>query len=483
MLADMAPNMNIPRIQVFCDESQLTVLVDKRSYGVVLTAEEIQLGHGCYSNREQPNQFVFTYSVNECGTAYVEENGLKMFKNSLHLNLRKPLTWKTPSTVDISCFPKRYYNSGIFTSVAPPESGTSFDIKAMNPSWTSAAESNVYERGQVINLQVSAKTRPNQQLFIQSCFVSTSPEPQIKPRHALIMNKGCTAPLGSPHLIVQFVASSRGDVVNFVLNTSYLISELYIHCSVLISDQDAKATVSTGLLVIVDKLSPEPDVSGPQSTTPVHLTNSMLSGAAVLDNTIVSGTSLSRGKFSSPPQGVVVVSQDPVGTLTLWLPGQVQDTDQGNNIGSKSEDSLPVELAVDLPVPQPPSTDQESSHLNPPTNEIIIPVTAVMTLDDLNQIDFKQMGDELAQMPVNAAVTPQDGTNGVLPVIRSKIQFSKGLDGSQTLSYEEDVIKPQEVKGGIRRCGMNLLKRKEEPRPRGLHSVFLDLLRRMDKAE
>lgn len=71
MLADMAPIMNIPRIQVFCDESQLTVLIDKRSYGLVLTAEEIQLGHGCYSNGEQPNQLVFTYSFNECGTTRV----------------------------------------------------------------------------------------------------------------------------------------------------------------------------------------------------------------------------------------------------------------------------------------------------------------------------------------------------------------------------------------------------------------------------
>lgn len=240
---------------------------------------------------------------------------------------------------------------------------------------------------------------------------------------------------------------------------------------------DAKATVSTGPLVIVDKLSPEPDVPGPQSTAPGRLTDSMLSDAAVLDNTIVSGASVSRGKFSSPAQGVVVVSQDPVATLTLWLPGQ-DSNDQDNNFSSKSKDSLLVELvSSDLPAPQPPSTDPEPSRLTPPTNEIIIPVTAEMTLDDFNQIDFKQMGDELAQMPVNAAVTPQDGTNDVQPVIRSKIQFSKGVDGSQTLSYEEDVVKPQEVKSGIRGCGMNWLKRKQEPRPRGLHSVFLDLLR------
>lgn len=72
----------------------------------------------------------------------------------------------------------------------------------------------------------------------------------------------CTAPLGSPHAVVQFVASDRADGVNFVLNTSYLISEvsfdcnfspvsavqlydlvtspplkMYIHCRVLLSDQ------------------------------------------------------------------------------------------------------------------------------------------------------------------------------------------------------------------------------------------------------
>ncbi|XP_023255671.1 zona pellucida sperm-binding protein 3-like [Seriola lalandi dorsalis] len=509
MLADLPPIMNVPRVQVFCDESRLTVLVDKRSYGVMLKVEEIQLGDGCYSNRERPNQFVFTYSVNECGTTQAIQNGLKAFTNLLRLNL-KPLSWQqTPSTLHISCIPKRSYdNPGLFTAMAPSESFTSFDIKAMNPSWTSATESNVYERGQVVNLKVSAKTRPDQQLFIQSCFVSASPEPQTKSRHALIMNKGCTTPLGSPHPVVHFVASSRGDVVNLALNTSYLISELYIHCTVLISDQgvtigskscnynviqsrweelsgdfevceccssrckgpsvkhfpEAKATVSTGPLVILDKMISEPAVSGPQETTPVPLTDSMLSDAAVSDETIVSGTSVSRSKFSSPPQGVVVVSQDPVARLTLWLPGQVQDTEHSSNIGSESEDSLTVVLkasdvvSTDLSVP---STDQES-HLNPPTNKINFPLPAEMTVNDLNQIDFNQTGEDLAQMQVDAAAMSQEETTDVQPIIRSKIQFSKGMDGSQTLSYEEEVVKP---------------------RQKGLHLIFLDLLRRMDKAE
>ncbi|XP_044023878.1 zona pellucida protein C [Siniperca chuatsi] len=583
MLAELPPIVNVPKIEVFCDESKLTLLVDKRSNGVTLTGEEIQLGDGCYSNGALPNQFVFTYSLDECGTTLGMQKGLEMFTNSLHLNLKKPPTtwWQTPSTVHVSCIPKRsYYNPNFFVSTAIPEKGKIFNIKAMNPFWTSTAESNIYKRGQVVNLQVSAKTRPEQQLFIQSCFVSASPEPQTRPRHAVIMNKGCTAPFHSPYAIVQFVSSKTADVVNFVLNTSYLISELYIHCSVLISDQgvtfgskscnynviqsrwedlsgtvavceccsskckglsvkhlpeDTKAIVSTGPLVIVDKdvrKSPEPPISEPQETSSTPVTYSMQSDGAETEDAGVSGTHVSRSKFFSPPQGVVVVSQDPLARLTLWVPGQVQDAEQ-----SDPQDNLTVQLQAsgtvsnDLPEPHPSSTDQESllntskigdqsanelgseDHMwdldfLPLVNGFVIPPhvekTAIAeesqgkrwfgrsgmfgteaqqeaetTANVLNQNNFDQMRDELAQS--HAAVMPQEGPNDARPIIRSKLQFSKGADGSQTLSYEEDMVTQQEENGVIRRSGMDGIKR--EARQKGLFSTFLDLLRRMDKAE
>ncbi|KAG8013567.1 Zona pellucida sperm-binding protein 3 [Nibea albiflora] len=564
MLADFPPIMNVPRVEVFCDEAKLTLLVDKRFNSIVLTGEEMQLGEGCYSNSELPNQFVFTYSLDECGTARVMQNGFAMFTNSLHLNFKKgsPTWWQTPSTVHISCIPKRSY--------VHPNFVPTFDIKAMNPSWTRAAESNVYKRGQVVNLQVSAKTRPEQQLFIQSCFVSASPDPQTKPRHAVIMNKGCTVPLGSPHAIVKFVASDRADVVNFVLNTSYLIPELYIQCSVLLSDQgvtsgskscnydviqsrwedlsrtpevckcctskckglsvkqlpevsDARAIVSTGPFVIVDKdveMSPEPSVSEPQETPRAPVVDSMQSDAygVVTEDVIPSGTSISRSKLSSPPNNRVVVRQDPVARLTIWLPGQVQDAEHGDNTVSESEDKLTVGLEAsntDVPELQPSTTDQESL-LNTPTNKIgdenldfltlnwIIPPqlenaaliedpkrkmwlgrlglfgTEAPQEDDvplpdettmnLDQNDFNKVRDQLVRREADAAVTPQEGTND-RPVIRSKLQFSKSSDGSQTLSYEEEVVKQQEGEGRMKRLGMDGTKGKR------LCSTFLDLLR------
>lgn len=68
LLGELPPIVVVPKVQVFCDESKLTLLVDKRTNGLTLTGEEIQLGDGCYSNRELLDLFIFTYGFDQCGT-------------------------------------------------------------------------------------------------------------------------------------------------------------------------------------------------------------------------------------------------------------------------------------------------------------------------------------------------------------------------------------------------------------------------------
>uniref|UniRef100_A0A3P8TQV7 ZP domain-containing protein n=1 Tax=Amphiprion percula TaxID=161767 RepID=A0A3P8TQV7_AMPPE len=603
MLTGFPPFMKAPRVQVFCDESQLTVLVDKRTNGFKLTGEEIQLGDRCYSNRDLPHQFVFTYDFDQCGTTQVMQNGFEVFSNSLHLNLRKtfPSWWQVPSTIYVSCIPTRsYYNPNSLVSTSRVNE-KSFHMKAMTSSWTSTADSNIYKRGQVVNLQVSAEMRPDEKLFIQSCYVSASPEPQTRPRHAVIMNKGCTSPLGSPHAVVQFVASNKAGVVNFVLNTSYLISELYIHCSVLLSDQGitsgskscnynsiqsrweelsgdvavcdcckskckglsvnnlpngAKAIVSSGPVVIVDRdRSSAPPVSEPQETSSNPASITMRSSVPDLtEDVIVAGSSVSR----SLPQGVVVVSQDPASRLTLWLPEELQDNEYETGSQSLTVELHPsADILDDDPKLQPSTTDQKSN-LKPSTNEIESENSNEASVSGLNlltmvegwsippqldktvsseefrrkkrletsgkfgtkaaQMDLSlpaeinvnylvlvekpnpaeaenaaiaeesqrkrwfpaetvvnyldHMRDELAEMQLDADVMTEQGTNDDQPVIRSKLEFSKGSDGSQSLSYEEEVVKQQEEP-----------KRKQKRGLKGMRSTFLQLLRRMDKAE
>ncbi|XP_028251799.1 zona pellucida protein C [Parambassis ranga] len=562
MLSEFPPIMSAPRVQVFCDESKLTLLVDKRAYGFQLTGEDVWLGDGCYRTREVLHQFIFTYGFDQCGTTRDMQNGLEVFTNSIHLNLKPlPVWWKIPPSIQVSCIPKRPYSNPDFFVSTPLMKSKSFSIKAMNPSWSSTADSNVYERGQVINLQISAKTRPDQQLFIQSCFVSASPEPQTRPRQAVIMNKGCTAPVGSSHAAVHFVASNKADVVNVVLNTSYLVSEMYIHCSVLISDlgvtisskscnynlilsrweelsgdvevcdcclskckglsHGAKALVSAGPLVMVDKYSetsPAPAVSEPQEPFNSPEPSSMQSDAPEpAEDMIVIGTSLSRSKNTSPPQHVVTEGQGPAARLMPWLPGQVtelQPSERALNGVPKTEESLKnpatyeneehghgafmrdqhsftmldgwlippprdnVAIAeefqrntgfgsgrfstVDLTLPAEFSINYLLLHDEPKSPE---PGNAAFAEESQRKkwmpadTDYlNQISNELAQLHMDAALVSEQETANVQPIIRSKVEFSKGADGSQSLSYEEEM-------------------KQEGKKTKGLKSTFLYLLR------
>ncbi|XP_061897813.1 zona pellucida protein C [Entelurus aequoreus] len=479
MFAELSPLMNVPEVQVYCDESELILLVDKNVGDVTLSRGEIQLGDGCYSNSELPNQLMFTYSFDQCGTSHEMQNGLDVLSNALHFNSRR----LTPSTVHVSCVPNRPKAPSLPDSAVLPDHGRHVSIQAMTSSWSRPTESNIYTRGQVINMEVAAKIRPHQRLFIKSCFVSSSPQPHTKPRHAVIINKGCTVPLDSLYPAVQFIDSHYLNVVKFALNTTYLISEMYVHCTVLVSDQkittgskscnfdlvnsrwqelsgnvevcscctskckslsfkhlphDAKAVVSTGPFVIAE-MEEKPAPSDLELDW-----NSMQSDSAALEERT------SEPQWSSPPIGVVVVRQDPIGSLKLVLPEPMQheSNDASQLAGDSSLNALQREINL---------SNVKGQSANRPLYQPLL----------LEKTDKS-----------HAKYAPhQKRTNNVLPIIHSKIQLSKSSDGSQTLSFEE--LTAQD--GGKTK----ILEAESEwkPRRQRLLSIFRDLLRRMHKAE
>ncbi|XP_052009419.1 uncharacterized protein LOC127662333 [Xyrauchen texanus] len=108
-----------------------------------------------------------------------------------------------------------------------------FSIRIMNSSWRDLANTNVFHKGEQLYLQVSASPGPGQQLYVQSCHASSSPDPADKPEVALIINNGCVA---SKESLVKFVYR-RSDIVNLVLHASSLKSKkVYLHCSLSLSD-------------------------------------------------------------------------------------------------------------------------------------------------------------------------------------------------------------------------------------------------------
>lgn len=235
---------------------------------------------------------------------------------------------------------------------------------------------------------------------------------------------------------------------------------------------EAKAVISTGPFVVAEDVENSLDRS----------LDSMQSDSAGTEHVIVSGTSTSRSKSASYLGDVVVVRQDPIATLTLWLPGQVQG-------GSKPEDNLMIQLdesstvSNDIPELEPSVTRQESIH-HPngigaddlkvlPNNVAPTQLEEAITKDPPVKVWLARFG--LSDSPLDADTNVPNQEELALsqaePVIRSKLEFSKGTDGSQTLSYEEEVVRKQEEENVISSC------RGKRDTPKGLRSIFQDLLR------
>ncbi|MCI4382287.1 hypothetical protein PGIGA_G00013200 [Pangasianodon gigas] len=260
---------------------------------------------------------------------------------------------------------------------------SSFDLRLMNSSWSGPAETNIYQKGQSVYLQVSASTGPDQELYIQSCYATSSSDPMDKFRSALILNKGCVS---SKQSVIEFISRQR-DSINLLLDTSRLkFSQIYVHCSVVFSSavtpdtkscnynksksswvelggqtsvckccaskckgppsyggpsSELKALVSTGPLAFKEEQHEkgEPSLSNSfNATSKVGSSvgmNRIVSGTFpssmekgwIAASATVSGNSKNKVPYSSPwlsqpvvSDTVMVVSQDPGSALSLWLP-------------------------------------------------------------------------------------------------------------------------------------------------------------------
>lgn len=259
-------------------------------------------------------------------------------------------------------------------------------------------------------------------------------------------------------------------------------------------------------------MTSEPDFSRPP--LPSSVTSSKLSGAAVMRENKAPGGPGSR-PLGSPPQAVVVRKQEPVEKVTVWLPGQVEDTKQMNAVKVQDMETVHVnekDVSNDLPQTAVSHWSEDSNHV-PAQNQL----NAVAHLWDLNILTMPE-GWPIPPQPDDGPLRPRFGRSAMFgsevpevhlllpadvadvdpdlngdqtrdeeakwsqeeikvdPVIRSKLQYSRGEDGTQVLSYEEDVVKQQESRSTTKRCGKERIMERRKPRGR-LQSAFLDLLR------
>lgn len=210
-------------------------------------------------------------------------------------------------------------------------------------------------------------------------------------------------------------------------------------------------------------MSPEP-----LPHTPEAFDADLLQSDGLAAVEMIPGVPMLKTAFSGTSGDVVVVSQRPAATLALLLPGQLEDSlvladyskEQTEGIPKQANDLLEARNSVQ-------KQESENSQTNKTeaddfTKWVESPVKTWRA--KFGKRSAGGDGPPVAPEPNMAdleALVPRQ----VRPVVRSKLEFFIGTDGSQTLSYEEEVVREGDV---ISDCGT---------KKRRLRSTFLDFVR------
>lgn len=201
-------------------------------------------------------------------------------------------------------------------------------------------------------------------------------------------------------------------------------------------------------------------------------------GPAAVD-WIISGSEVLKNQFAGTSGDVVVVSKDPAATRALWLPRRLKEglelADDSKHQVEKSRTRKNDPFGVQDSVQKWDSENSQTNKIRADDLDVFakwieFPVKIWQAKFDL--LGKKSAGGT-APLPAEEDTPNMDDVEALVqrrvgPVIRTKVEFSKGTDGSQRMSYEEEVLRKQEAEEGD--CGMTKRGR------RGLRSMFLDLI-------
>lgn len=233
---------------------------------------------------------------------------------------------------------------------------------------------------------------------------------------------------------------------------------------------EAKAVLTLGPFVVEDVKSPR---HFPE-TSEAFDNDSMQSDGSAAADWVVSGLEASENQFASTSGDVVVVSQNPAAALALWLPGQLKEgLEQADDFKEQVDKS---QMLKNDPLGAQDSENSQAKKIGVDKLDIFAKVVespAKIWQAEIDLFGKRSAGEDGPPLPPEEDVPNMDDLEAlserqVGPAIRSKLAFSKGTDGSQTLSYEEEEVLRKHDEGD---CAMRKRGR------RGLRSVFLDLIR------
>uniref|UniRef100_A0A8C2WQU8 Zona pellucida sperm-binding protein 3 n=2 Tax=Cyclopterus lumpus TaxID=8103 RepID=A0A8C2WQU8_CYCLU len=199
-------------VRVQCTDASMIILVKADLYknGRLVSPEELFLGEPEHSQRSQcravaigDTEYRIEARLQDCGSKLTISDDFVIYSNELIISPADSylgITRRMHAVVPVSCHYKRTQivssnnqQPQLASSTPAKVSTAAFSLKLMTDDWTSEKFSTVFYIGELLHLEASY-TGPQsgqEQLFIDSCVATLSPDTMSVPRYYFIENHGC----------------------------------------------------------------------------------------------------------------------------------------------------------------------------------------------------------------------------------------------------------------------------------------------------
>ncbi|KAM8972599.1 zona pellucida sperm-binding protein 3-like [Pelodytes ibericus] len=197
-------------IRVQCMEDSMVVSVHRDLYGNgrLVKASDLSLGPSLCkpSSQSTDTTVIFQNALQDCGSRLQMTPDWLIYSINLTYRpttaMNSPIIRSNPAVVPIQCYYYRFHNVSSnaikptwlpFQTTISAEERLSFSLRLMNADWSAPRASNVFQLGDIFNIQASVEIGNHvpMMILVDSCVATLSPDVKSNPSYDIIALNGC----------------------------------------------------------------------------------------------------------------------------------------------------------------------------------------------------------------------------------------------------------------------------------------------------